>query len=382
MKPAAFTELRSTLSANLIERDGEIEAAILGLVAREHVLLVGPPGTAKSALSNGVTHAIAEAQAFTLLLTKFTTPEEMFGPIKLSALREDRYERAMDGYLPRAHIAFIDEIWKASSAILNTLLTVLQERVYDNGGARVACPLRLAIAASNEWPSAEDGQELGAIFDRFLIRRVVRPVSPSNRAKLLYDFLPPVERVIGLADIDAAADEAAKLPINEEARTALAKILDELAAAGIRPGDRRSRKAVGIARAAAWIDGAAEVEPAHLECLADVLWSSPEQIEKTTEIVGRIANPVGAALAELLREVDEIVTAADAGDAAAKMTAIKKMEGCEKKAKKLAAGFKTATGVARAHELEKHVKNERIRLQAAALGIDPEKAKALLGGAA
>jgi MoxR-like ATPase len=372
---------RDTLGASLIERESEIEAALIGLIAREHVLLVGPPGTAKSALANGVTHAIAGAKAFTILLTKFTTPEELFGPIKLSALKADRYERATDGYLPTAEIVFIDEIWKASSAILNTLLTALQERVFDNGGKREPIPLRLSIAASNEWPSAEDGQELGAIFDRYLIRRVVRPVSPSNRAKLLYSILPRVERVIGLDTIDAAADAAASLSVSDEAQTAMSKILDELAAAGIRPGDRRSRKAIGIARACAWLDGAKEVGAAHLEALADVLWSSPEQIEKTAEIVTRIANPVGAALAELLREVDEIVTAADAGDNSAKMTAIKKMEGCEKKAAKLVDGFKTPAGSARAAELVKHVKNERIRIQAAALGIDPEKARALLGGA-
>lgn len=375
------SSLRDTLRACLIERDAEIEAALLGLVSQEHVLLVGPPGTAKSLLATSLTQAIDGAAAFQTLLTKFTTPEELFGPVKLSALREDRYERATAGYMPRAHIAFVDEIWKASSAILNTLLTLFQERVFDNGGVRAACPLRLAIAASNEWPSAEDGQELGAIFDRFLIRRVVKPVSPSNRAKLLYNVLPKAERVIGLETIDRAAAEAAALPMSDEAKDAFAKILDELAAAGVRPGDRRSRKAVGVARAAAWLDGAAAVEPSHLECLADVLWASPEQIDQTGEIVTRIANPVGAALSELLREVDEIVASADTGDSAAKMVAIKKMESCEKKAAKLAEGFKTPAGAARADELRRHVRDERIRIQAAALGIDPEKARALLGAA-
>lgn len=373
--------LRKELRSTLIERESEIEAALLALVSRQHVLLVGPPGTGKSMLSNGITKAIAEAQAFTILLTKFTTPEELFGPVKLSALREDRYERATAGYLPTAHIVFIDEIWKASSAILNTLLTALQERVFDNGGRREPMPLRLSIAASNEWPSAEDGQELGAIFDRYLIRRVVRPVSPSNRARLLFDTLAAAERCCSLTEIDRAADEAARLPVTEEAQTMLGRILDELAAAGIKPGDRRARQSVGVARAAAWLDGAKAVEPAHLECLADVLWSSPEQIEKCLEIVSRIANPAGAALNELLREVDELVTAGKAGDAAAKMVVIKKLEACEKKAAKLVDGFKTPAGSARATELLRHVKNERISIQAAAMGIDPEKAKILLGGA-
>jgi MoxR-like ATPase len=368
--------LRDALSTSLIERDGEIDAALLGLVAREHVLFVGPPGTAKSQLATSLTRAINGACSFGVLLTKFTTPEELFGPVKLSALRDDRYERAIDGYAPTAEILFTDEIWKASSAILNTLLTLLQERAYDNGGARLSCPLRLAIAASNEWPSAEDGQELGAIFDRFLIRRVVRPVSPQGRARLLYDVLPAVAPCITLDEIDAAADEAAALGVGEDARTKLAEILDELAAAGVRPGDRRTRKAVGVARAAAWLAGAAEVETGHLECLADVLWADPEQAEKCAEIVTRIANPVGAALNEMLREIDEVVTSAG-GDSADRMAAIKKLEDVEKRAKAL-----SKEGNGRAQKVVQHVRAERIRLQAAALGIDPAKAAQLLGSAA
>jgi MoxR-like ATPase len=381
---SAIQNLRETLRVSLIEREPEIEAMLLGLVAREHVLLVGPPGTAKSALANGLTRAIKGADAFSVLLTKFTTPEELFGPVKLSALREDRYERAIYDYLPMAEIGFIDEIWKASSAILNTLLTLLQERTFDNGGMRVACPLRLAVAASNEWPSAEDGQELGAIFDRFLIRRVVRPVSPSNRSRLLYADLPAAEAVIGLDAIDAAAMAATTLPVSAEAKDTLAQILDELAGAGIRPGDRRSRKAVGIARAAAWLSEATEVEPGHLECLADVLWSSPEQVEQTAEIVTRIANPAGAALTDLLKEVDEVVagSSSSTADAAAKMGAIKKLESCEKKAVKLVTEFMTPTGKVRAQDLVKFIKGERVNLTASAMGIDSEKARAILGGAA
>lgn len=380
MIPAEFQDLRLTLGASLIEREAEIEAALLGLVAREHVLLVGPPGTAKSALSSSITKAIDRAGAFSVLLTKFTTPEELFGPIMLSALREDRYERNLTGYLPRAHIAFIDEVWKASSAILNTLLTVLQERIYDNGGARVACPLRLAIAASNEWPSAEDGQELGAIFDRFLIRRVVKPVSPSNRARLLYDVLPAVERVIDLDTIDQAADSASKLPVSDAAREILGKILDELAAAGIRPGDRRSRKAVGVARAAAWLDGAAEVLPPHLECLSDVLWSSPEQVEQTNEIVTRLSNPVGSEIVKLLREVQEILGSLT--DTPTKLEGSKKLGALKTTVADL---VKRNPGNKRATELARYVNVEAVRLNAEMLGMGPEqiaKAVAMAGGAA
>lgn len=369
---SSLVGLRSALSASLIERDGEIDTALLGLVAREHVLLVGPPGTAKSQLITSLTNGIVEARSFGTLLTKFTTPEELFGPVKLSALKEDRYERAIDGYAPTAHILFIDEVWKASSAILNTLLTLLQERIYDNGGARIDCPLRLAIAASNEWPSAEDGQELGAIFDRFLIRRVVNPVSPQGRIRLLYDDLPDVSSCVNLSTIDQMGDEAAQLPIGESARAILSEILDELSAKGIRPGDRRIRKSVGVARAAARIAETNEVEPIHLECLADVLWAAPEQRDRCIEIVTRLSNPVGAALNELLREVEEI--SANISDNADRIAAIKKLEQCESKAKGI-----EVQGNGRAEKVRKYIRNERVRMQAQALGIDPDKAGALIG---
>jgi MoxR-like ATPase len=113
---------------------------------------------------------------FSILLTKFSVPEEVFGPISLAALKEDRFRRVTAGRLPEAHLAFIDEIWKASSAILNTLLRMLNEGVFENDGEFARVPLRLCVAPSNEWPAAETGKELRALLDRFLFRETVRPI--------------------------------------------------------------------------------------------------------------------------------------------------------------------------------------------------------------
>lgn len=374
MTTNALHAIRATLTASLVERDAEVDAVLLALVAREHVLFVGPPGTAKSQLATGLTQALTNARCFSALLTKFTTPEELFGPLMLSALRDDRYARSIEGYAPTAHVLFIDEIWKASSAILNTTLTLLQERTFDNGGARMPCPLRVAIAASNEWPASDERQELGAVFDRFLIRRTVRPVSPQARDRLLYDVLPKVAPVATIEDVDAAANAAAVVTFGEDARRAYAQILDELAGAGIRTGDRRMRKATGIARAAAWIAGRADVQPEHLEPLGDVLWTDPNEApEKCADIVSRIANPIGARLNDLLRDVDTATRDA-AGDAAQRLTAIKKIEACEREAVKL-----SASGNGRAAKALAYIRNQRVQLQAAALGIDPAKAAQLLG---
>jgi MoxR-like ATPase len=370
-----ISQLQQALSAALIERDGEIRACLLGLVAREHVLLVGPPGTAKSLLATSLASAINGARAFSVLLTKYTSPEEVYGPVSLSALKQDRYERKLDGYAGTAEIVFVDEVWKASSAILNTLLTLLQERVVDNGGSRIPASLRLALAASNEWPDSESGQELGAIFDRFLIRRSVRPVSPQGRDRLLYEALPVVQPVSTLADMDAASVAAAALPISPEARMALGRILDELAGAGIRPGDRRCRKSVAVARAAAYLDGASDVQTHHLEDLSMVLWVDPSQQDKAAEIISRVANPAGARVNEILRAVDELVQATGS-DPAARMGAIRKLEESEAELRKLV----DAGANGRATAALQYTRRERVRMQAAALGIDPAKAEALLGG--
>ena len=113
---------------------------------------------------------------FSLLLTKFTTREEVVGPISIRGLKEDRYRRVTAGKLPEAELAFLDELFKGSSAILNTLLKMLNERVFENDGATVPVPLKLCLAASNEWPQAyEGGKELNALFDRLLFRKAVRP---------------------------------------------------------------------------------------------------------------------------------------------------------------------------------------------------------------
>lgn len=166
---------------SLIERDGEVLAVLLALIAGEHVLLVGPPGTAKSALCNLLT-SWQNGVAFKILLTKFTDPSETCGPLDLPALKAGRYERLTAGMLPDCDIAFADEVFKASSAILNTLLTMMEERTFKNGRNLINCPLQMLIGASNEFPGDHDGggEELGALFDRFLVRRIVSPIATAQ----------------------------------------------------------------------------------------------------------------------------------------------------------------------------------------------------------
>ncbi len=168
-----FVTARKELSDTLIEHDEEVDLVLTALVCQEHVLLVSPPGCAKSLLLDAVMKWL-HGRRFTILLTKFSVPEEIAGPISVAALKEDRYRRVTVGKLPEADLAFIDEIWKGSSAILNTLLKILNERVFENDGEVLKVPLKLCLAASNEWPAPDSGKELTALMDRFLVRKTVR----------------------------------------------------------------------------------------------------------------------------------------------------------------------------------------------------------------
>ena len=328
-----FAQARRELSAALIERDEEVDLVLTALLANEHVLLVGPPGCGKSLLLDAVMNWMS-ARKFSILLTKFTTVEEVMGPVSLTALKADRYRRVTTGRLPEAEVCFIDELWKASSAILNTLLKVLNERVFENDGEAVKVPLRLAVAASNEWPSPDSGKELAAIMDRFLFRKAVRPIgSQAGRQRLLWhrDHTPKLSATITPPEVDRAHAEVAALPWSNAAKDALETILRELAREGVVPGDRRQFKTVTAVRAFAYLCGADGVRPEHLEVAQHCLWDSPEeQPQKVAQVIAKVANPTGMRVTQLLLEVESVLAAtdvrnlADAARAAAKLGEIDK----------------------------------------------------------
>jgi len=329
-----FALARKELSASLIERDEEIDLVLSALIANEHVLLVGPPGCGKSLLLDSVLAWTGGAK-FSILLTKFTTPEEVVGPVSLTALKEDKYLRVTAGKLPEAEFGFVDEVFKASSAILNTLLKILNERTFDTGDGVVRrVPLQLCVAASNERPSPDTGKELSALFDRFLLRKAVSPIrSQTGRQKLLWarDHTPKLSAPIAPAEVEQARHMASTLTWSLEAKDALEAILKDLGKEGVQPGGRRQFKTVGIVRAFAYLTGADEVLPEHLEVAQHTLWDDPgEQPRKAAQVIAKIANPVGMRVPQLLLEVESLLSScdvrnlADAAKAAAKLGEIDK----------------------------------------------------------
>jgi MoxR-like ATPase len=252
--PIRLRTLLDALEHGLVERTNVVRLCLLTALAGEHTLLIGPPGTAKSELARRLRSVFRDARYFERLLTRFSVPEELFGPLSIQALEQDRYERHTAGFLPDAEIAFIDEVFKANSAILNALLTLLNEREFDNGSGRQHCPLISVIGATNEVPEDEVAE---AFFDRFLVRVPVGPVSAAGFAALLDagcgDAWRAPEHALTLDHEDLAALAATAGQVGLPARIAgvLAALREHLAGEGLYVSDRRWVKSLWLLRVAA-----------------------------------------------------------------------------------------------------------------------------------
>src|SRR3954467_5791067 len=155
-----------TLDERYLDKSELVRMLLVTLVAGEHMLIVGPPGTAKSAMVRHLARLV-DARYFEYLLTRFSEPNEIFGPVDIKAFREGTFVRRVEAMLPDADLVFLDEIFKSNSAILNSLLSILNERRFFTGSATIKVPLCSLYGATNEVPNDD---ALGAIFDRFLVR--------------------------------------------------------------------------------------------------------------------------------------------------------------------------------------------------------------------
>ncbi|WP_233712754.1 AAA family ATPase [Helicobacter suis] len=190
--------LLAHVQKGLLEREECASLMLLTMFSGKTIFLYGPPGTAKSLLARRVSTAFGATHFFAALMHRFSTPEDIFGPIDIGELKKNNLVRNTEGYLPKAHFAFLDEIWKSSPAILNTLLTILNERLFRNGGKDEKVPLKGVVCASNEFPPKNQGLE--ALYDRCLVRYFVKPLqSAQNFIRLIEqeeDFSPPEDQFL------------------------------------------------------------------------------------------------------------------------------------------------------------------------------------------
>lgn len=320
-----FKQLLGEMNRGIYEKETEISLSLLAALAGESIILLGPPGVAKSMVARQLKTAFREAQSFEYLMSRFSTPDEIFGPVSIQKLKtSDTYERAMEGYLPTADVVFLDEIWKAGPAIQNTLLTVINEKIFRNGNREMHLPLKLLVAASNELPAKGEGLE--ALWDRFVIRIESRPIKLEKnfRAMLLdshADFLGPTDFTdstdfsgftgglghadfadnADFSDLKITAEEYAewterigKIGVKIEVLDAISAIRKSLRAVNVDEAaerrniyvsDRRWKNIVRLLRTSAFMQDREEVDICDLLPIYHCLWQEPEERDAIRNIV-------------------------------------------------------------------------------------------------
>jgi MoxR-like ATPase len=330
--PSRLAQLARALEDRFLGKNEVIRLMLVAAIAGEHAVLIGPPGTAKSALIRTFARLI-HARYFEYLLTRFTEPNEIFGPVDIGAFREGRYERRTEGMLPDAEIVFLDEVFKSNSAILNALLTLLNERIYPSGGHIIQCPLLSAFGASNEVPGDET---LTAIYDRFLLR--IR-----NDNLDAYHFQDLLEKGLELEVFQASethpaiGQPAAQSPpvsardlaelqrglvqrtrYSEDFRSLYKGLVFQIRAEGVSLSDRRVVKLLKLFAASAYLDGRAEPNASDLFVLKHV-WNNEDQAQILEALVtpvleayyrehpnARRVGAVGVGIEALAGEIDRV----------------------------------------------------------------------------
>ncbi|MSP58880.1 MAG: AAA family ATPase [Myxococcales bacterium] len=283
------------MEQHFLDKQEIIRLLLISTVAGEHMVLVGPPGTAKSALVR-LFARLVDAKYFEYLLTRFTEPNELFGPVDIRAFREGVYTRRTETMLPEAEIVFLDEIFKSNSAILNSLLTIVNERTFSNGSKVMKVPLLSMFGASNEVPNDEN---LAAIFDRFLIRvasdnldgyhfhNLVSRGLATETAKITgrEDQIKPLLSARDLHELHRRFDQ--HLQFSEDFLSKYKGMIFQIRSEGISVSDRRVVKLLKLFAASAVVDGRQQANDSDFFILRHI-WNNLDQ----TEILDEIVKPV------------------------------------------------------------------------------------------
>ena len=313
-----LNNIENELNTYFVERKNEVHGLILGLISGSNVLLIGPPGTAKSMLVSSWAKTLDKSNYFSWQLHQFSTPEELFGPYSLALLEEDKYVRITDGKLPDADVAFIDEIFKCSHGNLNAMLSILNERVFFNDGKAMPLDLNCVVGASNEVP--EDGDHLEAFMDRFSLKYVVDPiVENENFSKMLTNteiFYP--NTLVTMEELKKVSQDISKVTLGEDLVSVLIELRTKLStslpgnkkdrALSMPVTDRMFRFAVRILKAEAWLRGRDTVSEDDFEILQHVLWSDPNDRSKMYSTILEVINPDKDNIMQLYYDSEEIYT--------------------------------------------------------------------------
>lgn len=308
-----LSALVGEVSALYHERDEETNTIIISILAGQHTLLLGPPGTGKSAIVRELTSRITGGRYWEILLSRFTSPNEIFGPIDVGALAQGSYRQLLDGHATTAHVAFLDEIFKCGPAALNSMLAYLNERVYHPaaGGDPIDCPLIAAVAASNELPEDES---TAALYDRILVRMEVDYLTGDDSFDALLrsaielpDAAPSTRTTVELADLQRViAREVPTVALGGTVRTAIRDLRADLRHREIVSSDRRWKQAVRLLQASAWLDDREHVVLDDLVVLSHVLWDVPSNKAAVDRLVRGRVSPDDREMADVADQIDQL----------------------------------------------------------------------------
>jgi MoxR-like ATPase len=307
-------ELVSSISTGMHEREEIIAVSLLGALCGQNTFLYGPPGTAKSLISRRIACAFDNPAYFEYLMNRFSTPEEVFGPVSIKALKEDHYVRKTDNYLPKAEFAFLDEIWKSSPAILNTLLTLINEHIFRNGESIEKAPLKALIAASNETPDPNQG--LDALYDRFIVRLMVGPIQQSVHFDKLLNSKPteaktpiPENLIVKPEEWRQWREKIHTVQLSKETMTIIHLIREELEKnheeLKVYVSDRRWQRAAMLMKAAAFFNDRTETNHSDAVLLQHCLWTHEDNRQDVMDIVSSAIKEIGFDSGVSLADIDK-----------------------------------------------------------------------------
>lgn len=283
-----FQTFRASVNTAFLERTEVIDGILASLITKQNCFLFGAPGTGKSELVRAIAQSFKDTKFFSYLLSPTTDPSELYGPVAVSKLLKDEYTRDTKGYLPDCNVAFLDELFRGSSAVLNSLLQLLNERTFNNGNELVHTHIQSIVAATNSFPTEES---LQAFCDRFLFRPTVEGLKrPANKRKLyewaVDDCRPEIVSDLTSDDLLSLQLAAEGVTVSESFLDAFSDTIDMLESRGIFVSDRRRVQILKFMRGWAVTQGSDEVYPEYLHAsLKHIVYQTPEDINTINEVL-------------------------------------------------------------------------------------------------
>jgi len=285
---ANFQNFRASINSAFLERSDVIDGVLASMLTKQNCFLFGAPGTGKSELVRAAANGFSGSKFFNYLLSPTTDPSELYGPVAVSKLLEDEYTRDVKGYLPDANVAFLDELFRGSSAVLNSLLQLLNERTFNNGRDLIKTDIQSIVAATNSFPTEES---LQAFCDRFLFRPTVEGLKKPTSKRKLYSWAvnnnrPDVKSELTIDNLAELQKIATDVEVSDNFLDVFSETMDILESRGLNISDRRRVQILKFLRGWAVVQGEDTVHPEYLHStLHHIVYQTPEDITTIREVV-------------------------------------------------------------------------------------------------